>query len=177
MPIIYLSNATFDATIPSPGNIEKHRVCSHISGTHNVWDFVAFDMQTPWQIEMHGSLDNVNEDVIMKRLVTEMAGVEVANLTFDPGFAMLDFPLWVGKNWTTTTNVTGILVNRTDAVILIDTNAVVSGEVTDEVDMTVPHGTIHCLVIENNISFEVDGQLVSCLVGYKVKKPIEIVTP
>ena len=177
MPIICLSNATFDAIIPSPGNIEKHRVCAHISGSHNVWDFVAFDMQTPWRIEMHGSLDNVNEDVIMKRLVTEMAGAEVANLTFDPGFAMLDFPLWVGKNWTTTTNVTGRLVHETGAVVPIDTFAVVSGDITGEVDMTVPHGTIHCLVIENKIGFEVDGQLVSCLVGYKVKKPIEIVTP
>ncbi|MCK4732939.1 MAG: hypothetical protein KAT65_10830 [Methanophagales archaeon] len=178
MPSISLSNITFSALILSPENIEKHHRSSlMIRLGDNGWDFGVYDKQTHWQIEMHGSLDNVNEDVIMERLVTEMAGAEVANLTFDPGFAMLDFPLWVGKNWTTTTNVTGILVNRTDAVILIDTNAVVSGEVTDEVDMTVPHGTIHCLVIENNISFEVDGQLVSCLVGYKVKKPIEIVTP
>jgi hypothetical protein len=86
---------------------------------------------------------------------------------------MFHFPLWVGKTWTTTTNVTGKLVPETGAGIPIDTIAAVSGEVTDEVDVTEPDGTITipCLVIENNISFELKGQLVLCLVRYRAQEP------
>jgi len=81
--------------------------------------------------------------------------------------------LWIGKNWTTTTKVTGILVNETGAVILIDSFAVVSGtvieevEVIDEMDQTPTFG----LVIENNIRFEVEGAPVSCLVRYGIEEP------
>ncbi|MCK4736716.1 MAG: hypothetical protein KAT65_29950 [Methanophagales archaeon] len=81
--------------------------------------------------------------------------------------------MWIGKNWTTTTKVTGILVNETGAVILIDSFAVVSGtvieevEVIDEMDQTPTFG----LVIENNIRFEVDGEPVSCLVRYWIEEP------
>ena len=129
-----------------------------------MWEFEVYDEQTHWRTKMSGVLDNVTEDAKMERLVTEMEGVEVANLTFDPGFVMLDFPLRLGKNWTTTTNVTGILVNETGEVISIETVALISGEVTDEVDLT----TSPRLVIENNIRFEADGQRVSCLVRYEV---------
>jgi hypothetical protein len=48
-----------------------------------------------------------------------------------------------------------MLVNRTGAVILIDTIAVVSGAVTDEVNITVvPYGTIHCLVVEVKVNLQ-----------------------
>jgi hypothetical protein len=117
IPSISLSNITFSALIPSPENIEKHHRSSCMTElVDNGWDFGVYDKQTHWRIDMHGSLDNVNEDVIMKRLVTRMAGAEVASLTFDPGFVMFHFPLWVGKTWTTTTNVTGKLATGTGAV-------------------------------------------------------------
>jgi len=94
-------------------------------------------------------------------------------LSFDPLFELFFFPLYVGKNWTTTTNVTGILVNETGAVIPIDSFAVVAGAVIDEVEGIDEkcRGTIFGLVIENNISFEVEGEPVSCLVRYWKKEP------
>ncbi len=47
-------------------------------------------------------VDVANEDIIVKREVTELRpGVEVANLTFDPVFVVFDFPLWVVPEITT----------------------------------------------------------------------------
>ena len=47
-------------------------------------------------------MDVANEDIIVKREVTELRpGVEVANLTFDPVFVVFDFPLWVVPEITT----------------------------------------------------------------------------
>jgi hypothetical protein len=167
MPTIHLSNITFDAIIPSPGNIEGHPhygtfICIGSLGRmgRDSWEFGVYDTQTNWSIDLHGDFDHVNEKVILKRLVTGKEGAEVANLAFDllafdPMCVMLDFPLWIGKNWTTTTKITGRLVAETGAEIPIDTIAVVSGAVTD--------------AIENNINFEVAGQLVSCLVRYNIE--------
>ena len=167
MPTIWISNLTFDAIIPSPGNIEGHPGCFCMSGTLDLervdrdsWEFGVYDKQTNWSIDMHADFDHVNKRVILKRLVTGKDGVVVANLAFfdllafDPMCVMLDFPLWIGKNWTTTTKITGRLVAETGAEIPIDSFAVVSGAVTD--------------AIENNISFEVAGELVSCLIRYNI---------
>ncbi|MGB7000656.1 MAG: hypothetical protein WBE22_01345 [Halobacteriota archaeon] len=167
MPTIHLSNITFDAISPSPGNIEGHPHYGTFIGIGSLgrmgrdsWEFGVYDRQTNWSIDLHGDFDHVNEKVILKRLVTGKEGAEVANLAFDllafdPMCVMLDFPLWTGKNWTTTTKITGRLVAETGAEIPIDTFAVVSGTVTD--------------AIENIISFEVAGQLVSCLMRYNIE--------
>jgi predicted secreted protein len=62
-----------------------------------------------------------------------------------------------GKTWSSTSNVTGTYVNQTlDEPIVFNYTAVVSSEVTAE-EVTVPLGTFPCLVIENNISYEVEG--------------------
>ena len=85
------------------------------------WAFGVYDVQTNWSIDLHGDFDHVNEKVILKRLVTGKEGVEIANLAFfdllafDPMCVMLDFPLWIGKKWTTTTKITGRLVAETGA--------------------------------------------------------------
>ena len=164
-PMTSISNITFDAMIPD--NVGKNATIDFFKSTEvidNVTYFVVNRTKpiggTKWCV----GLDVVNEDTIMKRVVTEVGpGVE-ANLTFDPAFVMFDFPLWVGKTWTTTINVTGrMIVNETGVVIPIDSVAVVSGEVTDEVDLTVPYGTIPCLVVEINCSYEVMGQPTSAL--------------
>ncbi|RCV65975.1 hypothetical protein C5S53_01040 [Methanophagales archaeon] len=168
MPTIHLSNITFDAIISSPGNIEWHPHYVTFSGTGSLdrmdrgwWEFGVYDTQTNWSIDLHGDFDHVCEKVILKRLVTGKEGIEVANLAFfdllnfDPMCVMLDFPLWIGKNWTSTTKITGRLVDETGTVIPIDTVAVVSGAVTD--------------AIENNIRFEVAGQFVSCLIRYNIE--------
>jgi predicted secreted protein len=99
----------------------------------------------------------VNEDDLRKRVVTAVAsGLEIVNLTFDPAFVDWDYPLWNGKKWNGTTEVTGIIVNETGSEIPINSIAVVSAKVTAEV-VTVPLGTFPCLVIENKISYEVAG--------------------
>lgn len=167
MPTICISNITFDAIISSPGNIEGHPHYVTFTGIWRLdrmgrdsWEFGLYDTQTNWSIDLHADFDHVNEKVILKRLVTGKEGAEIANLAFDllafdPMCVMLDFPLWIGKNWTSTSKITGRLVAETGAEIPIDTIAVVSGAVTD--------------AIENNISFEVAGQLVSCLIRYNIE--------
>ena len=167
MPHISLSNITFDAIISSPRNIEGHPHYVTFIGTGSLdrmgrdsWEFWLYDTQTNWSIDLHGDFDYVSEKVILKRLVTGKEGAEIANLAFDllnfdPMCVLLDFPLWIGKNWTTTTKITGRLVAETGAEIPIDTIAVVSGAVTD--------------AIENIISFEVAGELVSCLIRYNIE--------
>ncbi|NQE04887.1 hypothetical protein C5S32_03355 [ANME-1 cluster archaeon GoMg1] len=152
----YISNISVDAN--TPGNVGKNATTEQFTSTEEIDNETYYVVNTTKPIgntKMYVSVDVVNEDLTMKRRVREREpGVEVANLTFDPAFVSRDFPLWVEKNWTTTTNATGVLVNRTDAVILIDTNAVVSGAVTDEVNITVPYGTIHCLVVEVNVNLQ-----------------------
>jgi hypothetical protein len=105
-------------------------------------------------------MDDENEDNLVKRVVTE-----ISNLTFDPAFVMWDFPLMAEKTWTTTSNVTSILVNETGSEIPVNFTAIVSGKVTEE-EVTVPLGTFPCLVIENNISYEVAGVPTSNLEKY-----------
>jgi hypothetical protein len=91
----------------------------------------------------------------MRRLVTEPG---LSDLTFEPEVVMLDFPLWAGKTWTNTTNVTGMIVNETGAIIPINATAVISGAVTEEVNLTVPYGTVPSLALELNCSFDSFGQ-------------------
>jgi hypothetical protein len=99
-------------------------------------------------------VDIGNKTVNMRRIVTEP---ELANLTFDPEIVMLDFPLWIGKTWTNTARVTGMIANETGALIPINATAVISGAVTEEVNLTVPYGTVPSLVLELNCSFDVFG--------------------
>ncbi|RJS68729.1 lamin tail domain-containing protein [Methanophagales archaeon] len=152
----YISNISFDAN--TPGNVGKNATTEQFTSTEEIDNETYYIVNTTKPVgstKMYAGVDVANEDLTMKRRVREREpGVEVANLTFNPAFVSRDFPLWVGKNWTTTTNVTGMLVNGTGAVILIDTIAVVSGAVTDEVNITVPYGTIHCLVVEVNVNLQ-----------------------
>jgi inhibitor of cysteine peptidase len=107
--------------------------------------------------KMHISMDDENGDYLRKTEVREVLGREIMNLTFiDPAFVGRDFPLWVGKTWTSTSNVTGIIVNETGSEIQINSTAVLAGKVTLEV-VSVPLGTFRCLVLENNISYDVAG--------------------
>ena len=152
----YISNISVDANVL--GNVGKNATTEQFTSTEEIDNETYYIVNTTKPVgstEMYVGVDEINEDLTMKRRVREREpGVEVANLTYDPEFVSRDFPLWVGKNWTTTANVTGVLVNRTGAEILIDTIAVVSGEVTDEVNLTVPYGTIHCLVVEVNVNLQ-----------------------
>jgi len=100
-------------------------------------------------------VDLGNKTITMRRIVTEPG---LANLTFEPEVVMLDFPLWAGKTWTNTTKVTGMIVNETGAVIPINATAVISGAVTEEVNLTVPYGTVPSLALELNCSFDSLGQ-------------------
>jgi len=49
-------------------------------------------------------------------------------------------------------------VNETGAKITINATAVISGAVTEEVNLTVPYGTVPRLVLELNCSFDGLGQ-------------------
>jgi hypothetical protein len=165
-PMTFISNITFDKI---SGNVGKNATIDFFTSTEvidNETYYVVSINKPTGGTKMYFVIDVVNEDVIMKEEDQDHpnAGpfigypILIMNLTFDPGVVRFDFPLWVGKTWTTTTNITGRLVNETGVEIPIDTTAVVSGEVTDEVNLTVPYGTFPCVVIEINCSCDVMGQ-------------------
>ncbi len=160
-PMIYIYNITVDAMTPE--NVGKNATVGLFTSAEMIGDeaYYIVNISTPTDTtKMYVSTDAENEDNLMRRAVTEAPGREISNLTFDPAFVMRDFPLWIGKTWTSTSNVTGIIVNKTGAVIPINSTAVVAGKVTLEV-VTVPLGTFPCVVLENNISYDIAGVPIS----------------
>ncbi|RJS68730.1 hypothetical protein CW714_09635 [Methanophagales archaeon] len=160
-PMIYICNITVDAMTPE--NVGKNATVGLFTSAEMIDNesYYIANISTPTDItKMYVCSDIENKDNLMRRAVTEAPGRELANLTFDPAFVMRDFPLWIGKTWTSTSNVTGIIVNKTGAVIPINSTAVVAGKVTLDV-VTVPLGTFQCIVIENNISYDVAGVPIS----------------
>ncbi len=163
-PMIYTWNITADAM--NPENVGKNATTEIYTATgviDNETYYVINTIKPTGSTKLYVSKDDVNEDDLRKRVVTEMEpGVEIVNLTFDPAFVNWDFPLRNGKTWNGTTDVTGMLVNETGSEIPINSTAVVSGKIIAEV-VKVPLGTYPCLVIETNISYEVAGQQTSYL--------------
>jgi hypothetical protein len=163
LPMIYLCNITVDAI--NPDNV-GHNATMGVFTSTKVIDNETYYVTTiskPDSIaKMYLGVDDVNEDYVMKRAVTEIApGEEQTNLTFNPAFVFHDFTLWVGKTWNDTSNVTGMVVNQTGAVILVNTTAAsVDGKVTEDT-VTVPLGTFPCMVLENTISYEINGNQIS----------------
>jgi inhibitor of cysteine peptidase len=158
-PMINIWNITVDAV--NPENVGKNATIELFTSTElidNETYYVITINKPIGSTKLYVGKDAVNEDDLRKRVVTMMEpGIEVVNLTFDPAFVNWDFPLWYGKTWNGTTNVTGMLVNETGSVISINSTAVVSGKITADV-VTVPLGTFPCLVLETIISHEVAGQ-------------------
>ena len=157
-PMIYTWNITVDTM--NPENVGKNAITGLFTATEEIDNetyYVTKTSKPTGTTKMYIGMDDENEDNLRKRIVTvSEPGVEIVNLTFDPAFVDRDYPLWDGKTWNGTTNVTGMLVNETGSEIPISTTAVVSAKVTAEV-VTVPLGTFPCLVIEINISYEVAG--------------------
>nr|QNO54842.1 hypothetical protein PAHOCELH_00003 [Methanosarcinales archaeon ANME-1 ERB7] len=165
-PMINRWNITVDANSENVGKNATTEVFTSTEEIDNETYYVINTSKPTGSTKQYIGIDDVNEDDLKKRVVTVMEpGVEIVNLTFDPAFVDWDYPLWNGKTWNGTTDVTGMLVNETGSEIQINSPAVVSGEVTAEV-VTVPLGTFSCLVIETNISYEVAGQQTSNLRKY-----------
>nr|QNO56305.1 hypothetical protein HFIEAGJK_00022 [Methanosarcinales archaeon ANME-1 ERB7] len=166
-PMIYICNITIDEMTPE--NVGKNATVGLFTSVEMIGNesyYVVSISKPTDNTKMYVSTDAENEDNLMRRIVTEAApGLEPMNLTFDPAFVMRDFPLWIGKTWTSTANVTGIIVNETGAVISIDSPAVVAGKVTLEV-VTVPLGTFRCVVTENNLSSDVAGVPITSVKKY-----------
>ena len=157
-PMSYISNITVDI---DPDNIGKNATTDLFTATEVIDNetYLVVNISKPsGYTKMYVGRDDENEDYLMRGTVITL-GPELGtdSYTFDPAIVMWDFPLMAGKTWSSTSNVTGTYVNQTlDAPIVFNYTAVVSGEVTAEV-VTVPLGTFPCLVIENNISYEVEG--------------------
>jgi inhibitor of cysteine peptidase len=166
-PLIYTWNITVDTM--NPENVGKNAITELFTATEEIDNetyYVTNTSKPTGTTKMYIGMDDENEDNLRKRIVTvSEAGVEIVNLTFDPAFVDRDYPLWDGKTWNGTTNVTGMLVNETGSEIQINSTAVVSGTVTAEV-VTVSRGTFPCLAIECNVSYDVAGQQKSYLRKY-----------
>ncbi len=163
-PVIYTSNITVDTM--NPENVGKNATTGLFTATEEIDNETYYVINTSkpsGYTKMYISMDDENEDYLMKRVVTEAApGLEPLNLTFDPAFVMWDFPLEAGKTWTSTSNVTGNLLVSDDAIVTVNSTAVVHSKITAE-EVAVPLGTFPCLVIETNISYEVAGIPISNL--------------
>ena len=156
-PMIYICNITVDAMTPE--NVGKNATVGLFTSTemiNNVSYYIVNVSKPTDTTKSYISMDDDNEDYLRKRVVTEAPGREIENLTFDPANVVRDFPLWIGKTWTSTSNVTGIIVNETGSEIQINSTAVVAGKVTRDV-VSVPLGTFRCIVLENNVSYDVAG--------------------
>jgi predicted secreted protein len=156
-PMIYTSNITVDAMTPE--NVGKNATTMFLTATGVIDNesYYMFSISKPTDTtKSYISMDDENEDYLRKRVVREVPGREISNLTFDPALVIRDFPLWIGKTWTSTSNVTGIIVNETGSEIQINTTVVLAGKVTRDV-VTVPLGTFRCLLFENNFSYDVAG--------------------
>ena len=149
----FISNITYDS---ESTNVGRNATTGFFTATEVIDDETYYVINTSKPTggtKMY--VDLGNKTVTIRRLVTEPG---LADLTFDPEVVMLDFPLWAGKTWTNTTKVTGMIVNETGAVVPINATAVISGAVTEEVNLTVPYGTVPSLALELNCSFDVFGQ-------------------
>ena len=152
----YIMNITHDVIPTNVGQNATIDLFSETAVIDGETYFVVNETRPIGGTKFYSGANFATEDFTLKRLVSEGVPGEVANLTFDPACVLHDYPLWVGKTWTTTANVTGMLVDATTgAVIPINTSAVVTGNVTRGEYLTVPYGTnIHCLVVEINVSLQ-----------------------
>jgi inhibitor of cysteine peptidase len=157
-PMTYIFNITDDI---DSDNIGKNATIGLFTATElidNESYYVVNISKPSGYTKMYVDMDVDNKDSLMRRTVITLGPeLGIDSYTFDPAIVMWDFPLMAGKTWSSTSNVTGTYVNQTlDEPIVFNYTAVVSGEVTAEV-VTVPLGTFPCLVIENNMSSEVEG--------------------
>nr|CBH38169.1 hypothetical protein, secreted [uncultured archaeon] len=157
-PMTCISNITVDI---DPDNIGKNATIDLFTATEVIDNetYLVVNISKPrGYTKMYVGMDGENEDYLMRGTVVTLGPeLGIDSYTFDPAIVMWDFPLMAGKTWSSTSNVTGTYVNQTlDEPIVFNYTAVVSGEVTAEV-VTVPFGTFPCLVIEKNMSYEVEG--------------------
>ncbi|MGB3458809.1 MAG: hypothetical protein WBB08_05845 [Halobacteriota archaeon] len=145
----FISNITYDRERTNVGQNATTGFFTAAEQIDNATYYVINTSKPTGGTKMY--VDRGNKTVTIRRIVTEPG---LANLTFEPEVVMLDFPLWAGKTWTNTTKVTGMIVNETGVVIAINATAVISGAVTEEVNLTVPYGTVPSLALELNCSFD-----------------------
>jgi len=162
----FISNITYDSERTNVGQNATTGFFTATEVIDNETYYVINTSKPTGGTKMY--VDLGNKTVTIRRLVTEPG---LADLTFDPEVVMLDFPLWAGKTWTNTTKVTGMIVNETGAVVPINATAVISGAVTEEVNLTVPYyGTVPCLALELNCSFYGLGQSQTHLEKYWISR-------
>ena len=106
--------------------------------------------------EMYVGINETAENFTMKRLVMKNETGEIMNLTFNPEYTMLNYPLWVGKTWTSTINVSGTVAGATTQVDDIITTEI-EAKVTGEENLTTPYGELRCLVVETNAGISDTG--------------------
>ena len=108
--------------------------------------------------EMYVGINETAKNFTMKRLVMKNETGEIMDLTFNPEYTMLNYPLWVGKTWTSTINASGTVTyanNTTIPINIITTE--IEAKVTGEENLTTPYGELRCLVVETNASISDTG--------------------
>jgi len=106
--------------------------------------------------EMYVGINGTAENFTMKRLVMKDE-TGITNLTFNPEYTMLNYPLWVGKTWASTINVSGTVTVAGATTQVDDITAEIEGKVTGEEYLTTPYGELRCLLVENNASISDTG--------------------
>jgi len=106
--------------------------------------------------EMYVGINETAKNFTMKRLVMKDE-TGITNLTFNPEYTMLNYPLWVGKTWASTINVSGTVTVAGATTQVDDITAEIEGKVTGEEYLTTPYGELRCLLVENNASISDTG--------------------
>ncbi|PXF52946.1 MAG: hypothetical protein C4B56_04055 [Candidatus Methanophagaceae archaeon] len=115
--------------------------------------------------EMYVGINETAKNFTMKRLVMKDE-TGITNLTFNPEYTMLNYPLWVGKTWASTINVSGTVTVAGATTQVDDITAEIEGKVTGEENLTTPYGELRCLVVENNASISVSGSNLTITAKY-----------
>ena len=146
----YTANVTHDSIEPANEGKDATIVFFAETATIDSKPYHVLDInKSVGGTEMYVGINETAENFTMKRLVMKNETGEIMNLTFNPEYTMLNYPLWVGKTWTSTINVSGTVAGATTQVDDIITTEI-EAKVTGEENLTTPYGELRCLVVETN---------------------------
>ncbi|RLG32477.1 hypothetical protein DRN80_06105, partial [Methanosarcinales archaeon] len=148
----YTANVTHDLIEPANEGKDATIVFFAETATIDSKPYYVLDInKSVGGTEMYVGINETAENFTMKRLVMKNKTGKIMDLTFNPEYTMLNYPLWVGKTWTSTINVSGTVTyanNTTIPINIITTE--IEAKVTGEENLTTPYGELRCLVVETN---------------------------
>ena len=154
----YTANVTHDSIEPTNEGKDATIVFFAETATIDSKPYYVLDInKSVGGTEMYVGINETAENFTMKRLVMKNETGKIMNLTFNPEYTMLNYPLWVGKTWTSTINVSGAVTYASTTIPIDIITTEIEAKVTGEENLTTPYGELRCLVVETNASISDTG--------------------